>query len=181
MMAKQTGKHIRNGLFIAAVSASAALLFAPKSGEETRRELLAELKRYHGKAQELADNLRSDIEEAIDEVNQEAQYQKVSLIDVIKRKNAEMTDELADLQKAAYTTDGEFTAVDKVSGDITDQPAAGANDTTEVKQDTVVTEDGEVAQVDRPSGNVTDSQYDAAGNHVVPADSLDDALKDNDL
>lgn len=182
-MANNTGKNILSGLFIAAVSAGAALLLAPKSGEETRKDVKREAKKYAEKGKDLANNLQDDIRESVSEIDQDSRYDKTSITDLIKQQNDEMSAELDDLetnQQMAYTQDGEVTAVDAPSGDIsnTSYDESGA-DTVRANKETVTTDDGAVSTVERPSGNVTGSAHDTTRDQVVPADQLDEALEDN--
>lgn len=181
-MANNTGKNILNGLFIAAISAGAALLLAPKPGEETRKDLKREAKKYGEKGQELANNLQDDIRKAVSEIDQDSRYDKTSITDVIKQQNDEMTAELEDLetnQQMAYTQEGEVTAVDAPSGDISGTSYETGADTVRSDKETVTTDDGAVSSVERPSGNVTGSVHDTTRDQVVPADQLDEALEDN--
>ena len=47
--------------------------------------------------------------------------------------------------------------------------------------DRLVTEDGEITFKDRAHGNITGSKFDAGRDETIPADELDEALKDADI
>lgn len=176
----RNGSNFLGALLLAGLSAGAALLFAPKSGKELRKDLKVKADEYKEQGKTYADNLAQDIKDAVQEVESQAHQEKESLKADLEQ------DEYTLNQKVAYTQDGEVTAVDQVSGNVAGTSYDAKKGTIDANRpggqaDQLVTEDGEVTFKDRAHGNITGTKFDAGRNETIPADELDEALKDADV
>lgn len=176
----RSGSSFLGALLLAGLSAGAALLFAPKSGKELRKDLKVKADEYKEQGKTYADSLAQDIKDAVQEVESQAHQEKVKLKADLKE------DEYILNQKVAYTQEGEVTAVDQVSGNIAGTSYDAKKGTIDATRpggqaDRLVTEDGEITFKDRAHGNITGTKFDAGRDETIPADKLDEALKDADI
>lgn len=176
----RNGSNFLGALLLAGLSAGAALLFAPKSGKELRKDLKVKADEYKEQGKTYADNLTQDIKDAVQEVESQAHQEKEEL-----KTNPEQ-DEYTHNQKVAYTQDGEVTAVDQVSGNIADTSYDAKKGTIDANRpggqaDKLVTSDGEITYKDRAHGDITGTKFDAGRDETIPADELDKALKDAEI
>lgn len=164
-------------LLVAGLSAGAALLFAPKSGKELRKDLKEQAESAADKGKEYAENLAHDIQESVREVEEEARRQSKKTV-----ADPNLQHEI-DNQKVAHTEDGEITAVNQPSGNVAgsiydpEKSTVDANRPGE-QSDSLMTEDGEVTEKGRAQGNITGSKFDQGRDQTIPADELDQALVD---
>lgn len=99
MAKKGLGKFICG----AAIGAGLGVLFAPKKGEETRKELKAKMDELLQKAKEIdLEDLKDDIECRIEELKNElADLDKEKALKIAKKKGAEIMKKADDLVKLA--------------------------------------------------------------------------------
>lgn len=178
----KNGSNFLGALLLAGLSAGAALLFAPKSGKELRKDIKVKADEYKEQGKTYADNLAQDIKEAVQEVESQAQQEKEQVKADLQKDEAHIEVD----QKVAYTQDGEVTAVDQVSGNVAGTSYDATKETIDANRpggqaDRLVTEDGEITFKDRAHGNITGTKFDAGRDETIPADEMDEALKDADV
>ncbi len=102
-MSKSEGKGKRVGAFIAgaAIGAGLGVLFAPKSGEETRAELKAKFDELLEKAKNLkADDVKKYIEDKVEEIKEAlADLDKEKVLKYAKEKAKLVNDKADELMK----------------------------------------------------------------------------------
>ena len=71
--------NLTSSLFLAAGAAIGALLFAPKSGEELRKDLKKEADRLSEQARQVADDFKEDLNDAYHQAKSEVAEDKLAL------------------------------------------------------------------------------------------------------
>lgn len=85
-----SGKNLLRMLLVAGLSAGTALLLAPQSGEETRRDIRRKLDELKYKGEEFAQNLADDINEAKAEVEVKNEVEEIDLNEVLAQHEKEL-------------------------------------------------------------------------------------------
>lgn len=142
-------------IFLTAGAALGALLFAPKSGKELRKDLKKEAKRLGGEAKVYANNLKDDFDEAYQEAKVQAQEEKEEAAkqeEELARTIAEIEQELEERDQVSHQDD---------QGDLNRVP------------DNVLE--------DLDLGDTKDTSQEPDQDQVVPRGKLEEALDDQDL
>lgn len=106
-MSKKENKMKKSGagkfLLGAAIGAGLGILFAPKSGKETRKELKEKMTELVNKAKEIdIDEVKENITNKIDEIKAElADLDKEKVLKIAKEKANDIKDKCADLVEYA--------------------------------------------------------------------------------
>lgn len=142
-------------IFLTAGAALGALLFAPKSGKELRKDLKKEAKRLGGEAKVYANNLKDDFDEAYQEAKVQAQEEK----EEAAKQEEELARTIAEIEQELEERD-QVTRQDD-QGDLNRVP------------DNVLE--------DLDLGDTKDTSQEPNQDQVVPRGELDEALDDQDL
>lgn len=142
-------------IFLTAGAALGALLFAPKSGKELRKDLKKEAKRLGGEAKVYANNLKDDFDEAYQEAKVQAQEEK----EEAAKQEEELARTIAEIEQELEERD-QVTRQDD-QGDLNRVP------------DNVLE--------DLDLGDTKDTSQEPDQDQVVPRGELDEALDDQDL
>ncbi|EKU93774.1 Gas vesicle protein [Alloiococcus otitis] len=142
-------------IFLTAGAALGALLFAPKSGKELRKDLKKEAKRLGGEAKVYANNLKDDFDEAYQEAKVQAQEEK----EEAAKQEEELARTIAEIEQELEERD-QVTRQDD-QGDLNRVP------------DNVLE--------DLDLGDTKNTSQEPHQDQVVPRGELDEALDDQDL
>lgn len=142
-------------IFLTAGAALGALLFAPKSGKELRKDLKKEAKRLGGEAKVYANNLKDDFDEAYQEAKVQAQEEK----EEAAKQEEELARTIAEIEQELEERD-QVTRQDD-QGDLNRVP------------DNVLE--------DLDLGDTKNTSQEPNQDQVVPRSELDEALDDQDL
>lgn len=142
-------------IFLTAGAALGALLFAPKSGKELRKDLKKEAKRLGGEAKVYANNLKDDFDEAYQEAKVQAQEEK----EEAAKQEEELARTIAEIEQELEERD-QVTRQDD-QGDLNRVP------------DNVLE--------DLDLGDTKNTSQEPNQDQVVPRGELDEALDDQDL
>ena len=142
-------------IFLTAGAALGALLFAPKSGKELRKDLKKEAKRLGGEAKVYANNLKDDFDEAYQEAKVQAQEEK----EEAAKQEEELARTIAEIEQELEERD-QVTRQDD-QGDLNRVP------------DNVLE--------DLDLGDTKNTSQEPDQDQVVPRGELDEALDDQDL
>lgn len=145
-------------------SALGALLFAPKSGKELRKDIRREAEKQLDDAKVYATNLKEDVKASYNESKLQAEHER----QMMKEQEAELARTIAEIEHELEERDlinegevhgAEPTQVDE--GSLDDVP------------------DNVLEETDL--GNVQGTTQEPDHDEVIPADELDDALDDQNL
>ena len=103
MSKKGNGKAYGGFILGAAIGAGLGLLFAPKKGEETRKELKAKLDELLKQAKEIdADDVKKEFDTRVSEIKKElADLDQEKVMDLAKDKGKELKKQAEELVKLA--------------------------------------------------------------------------------
>ncbi|WP_277631074.1 YtxH domain-containing protein [Atopococcus tabaci] len=159
-------------LLLSALSAGAALLFAPKSGKELRSDLKDEAVKMKDKGMDYADNLMADLKESYEEIDSEMAQENPDLARTIDEIEQDLYLDESETQDPV--TDPDLTASAPIpSAGVTPEPVAVADTDT---MDAPIPEEGPGESED---GNVRGTPAEPTEDQTIPADQLDKALADN--
>lgn len=171
-------------LLLSALSAGAALLFAPKSGKELRSDLKDGAMKMKDKGTDYANDLMNDLKESYQEVDSEMAQENPDLSRTIDEIEDDLYLQNAEVQDPV--TDPDLTTsmpVEPTAGTtLPDTPGTTIPTTaTEVDNagvDVPIPEEGPGEMED---GNVRDTPMEPDEDQTIPSDQLDEALSDNYL
>lgn len=181
-------------LLLTAGAAVGALLFAPKSGKETREDLKIEAQRLSRKTKEKTYELKEDFKESYAEAQQELEHERA----VADQKQAELGHTIDEIERELEAEQGQNLQTSPESAEDLGDVRGTAQDP---EQDQVVPkeeldealhdnylsdeEDFDVneKEVERTteSGDVAGTTQEPNEDQAVPSDELDEALHDNYL
>lgn len=124
MSNKNKGFSFFATLGIAALSAGAALLFAPKSGKELREELKTEAEKLAAEGEIKARHLAEDVRSSVEEVRREHVQQNEVHVTEETPKSATVK------QETVVTESGEITEIERPSGNVTEKVYGSQDDFT---------------------------------------------------
>lgn len=159
-------------ILLTAGAAVGALLFAPKSGKELRKDLKKEAERLGGEAKVYANNLKADLEESYQEAKHQAEFEK----EVVARQEAELARTISEIEQELEDRDD--TAVVGVNDDVGNvhgtalEPTHDEGSLEDVPEN--VLEDVDL-------GDVEGTSQEPVGDEVIPSSELDEALEDQGL
>lgn len=190
-------------LLLTAGAAIGALLFAPKSGKELRKDLKEEAGRLGDKAKVYADNLKTDVNEAYHEAKHQVEYER----EVMAQQEAELQRTIAEIEQELEERDYDNKGANPNEdlGNVHGTPLEPTVDQGSLSDvpDNVLEETdlGDVHQTTQEPGhdqgsldnvpdqvleetdlgNVHGTSQEPNQDQVVPSDELDEALEDVNL
>jgi len=130
-MGKGTGKFIAGAVAGAAVGAAAGVLFAPKAGVETRRELKAKLDELYDKVKDIKfSDITESVQRKIEELRKELnELDKEKVLKVARRKADEVKKKSQEIYELALEKGN--AALQATAKEIRAKALAVAKDTVE--------------------------------------------------
>lgn len=186
---------LSNAILLTAGAAIGALLFAPKSGKELRKDIKREANKQLDEAKVYATNLKEDVESSYNESKLQAEHER----QLMAEQEAELARTIAEIEReleerdhvqdegnvhGAEATQGDEGSLDDVPDNVLEETDLG--DVEGTTQEPTI-DKGSLDNVpdsvleETDLGDVEGTTQEPDQDEVIPSDELEDALDDQNL